>query len=188
MSDFDNAFEITMKHEGGYVNDPDDPGGETYMGISRKNHPNWSGWETIDSYNKDIDLIDDIDHLSGHVKDFYFHNYWQPLYLFQINDNDIASFIFDCAINHGLRRAGYFFQQAMNLTRGKDETPITEDGIVGNKTINVANREKNPSRLLIAIKGERYIFFRSLSRQDLSNGFDDKWGRKFFRNWISRLN
>ena len=46
---FEDIFNKTMGIEGGYVDDPDDRGGETYKGISRKNHPAWEGWEIIDS-------------------------------------------------------------------------------------------------------------------------------------------
>ena len=48
MADFKKALTETLRHEGGYVNDPKDPGGETYKGISRKNHPDWEGWNIID--------------------------------------------------------------------------------------------------------------------------------------------
>lgn len=40
MSDFDKAFEIVIGHEGGYVNNPKDPGGETKYGISKRTYPN----------------------------------------------------------------------------------------------------------------------------------------------------
>lgn len=36
---FDDAVEIVLKHEGGYVNDKKDPGGETNMGISKRAYP-----------------------------------------------------------------------------------------------------------------------------------------------------
>ena len=39
MSAFDIAFKLTIGHEGGYVNDPDDPGGETNYGISKRSYP-----------------------------------------------------------------------------------------------------------------------------------------------------
>lgn len=38
-----------LEEEGGYVNDPDDQGGETYCGIARKHHPGWPGWQTVDA-------------------------------------------------------------------------------------------------------------------------------------------
>ena len=37
--DFREAIEVILKHEGGYVNDPVDPGGETNMGISKRAYP-----------------------------------------------------------------------------------------------------------------------------------------------------
>lgn len=40
MSEFHLAFNHLMKYEGGYVNDPDDPGGETKYGISKRSYPN----------------------------------------------------------------------------------------------------------------------------------------------------
>ena len=43
MANFDEAFALTMKSEGGYANNPNDTGGETYKGVSRKNHPKWNG-------------------------------------------------------------------------------------------------------------------------------------------------
>ena len=54
MANFDIEFEKLILAEGGYVNDHDDAGGETYLGISRKNNPNWSGWKLIDSIKKGI--------------------------------------------------------------------------------------------------------------------------------------
>ncbi|MBW1801582.1 MAG: hypothetical protein JRJ85_12745, partial [Deltaproteobacteria bacterium] len=44
MAKFDEAFEKTTAIEGGYVFDPDDAGGETYKGISRRFNPSWGGW------------------------------------------------------------------------------------------------------------------------------------------------
>jgi len=48
MANFINAFQKTIVNEGGYGNDPDDPGGETYKGFARKIHSKWEGWTTID--------------------------------------------------------------------------------------------------------------------------------------------
>ena len=52
MANFNIEFEKLILAEGGYVNDSDDAGGETYLGISRKNNPKWIGWKTIDSIKK----------------------------------------------------------------------------------------------------------------------------------------
>ena len=50
---FKPAFDATMRNEGGYGNDPQDPGGETYRGIARKFHSKWEGWTTIDALDHD---------------------------------------------------------------------------------------------------------------------------------------
>ena len=48
MASFGEAFEHTMGMEGGYANDPQDVGGETFMGVSRVYNPGWYGWTIID--------------------------------------------------------------------------------------------------------------------------------------------
>jgi lysozyme family protein len=40
MANFDEAIPTVLENEGGYVNDPKDPGGETNFGISKKSYPN----------------------------------------------------------------------------------------------------------------------------------------------------
>ena len=50
MADFEKGFKKIIANEGGYVNDKDDKGGETFMGITRKNHPNILLWGIIDDY------------------------------------------------------------------------------------------------------------------------------------------
>jgi hypothetical protein len=59
---FDLAFELTVGLEGGYENDPNDPGGETKYGICKKYHPN------IDIKNLTIDQ----------AKAIYYADYWLP--------------------------------------------------------------------------------------------------------------
>ena len=49
---YKEAIKKTLKYEGGYVNDKDDRGGETYRGVSRRYHPNWSGWKIVDEYKQ----------------------------------------------------------------------------------------------------------------------------------------
>ena len=50
-SSFKRAFRLIIEgFEGNYSNDKDDPGGETYKGISRNMNKDWEGWKIIDSY------------------------------------------------------------------------------------------------------------------------------------------
>ena len=50
MADFNVIYPTIIKYEGYYVNDPADPGGETYMGVARNYNPTWPGWQIIDTY------------------------------------------------------------------------------------------------------------------------------------------
>ena len=50
MADVTKLVPHILKFEGGYVNDKDDKGGETFMGITRKNHPNLKMWDIVDKY------------------------------------------------------------------------------------------------------------------------------------------
>ena len=57
---FDDIIKVVLKHEGGYVNDPKDPGGETNFGIAKRSHP-------------DVD----IENLTeDEAKDIYKEHYW----------------------------------------------------------------------------------------------------------------
>lgn len=69
-SSYDIGVKLTLGLEGKgeHTKDPDDPGGETYSGISRRYNPNWKGWVFIDK--GDYASADKL------VRDFYFNNYW----------------------------------------------------------------------------------------------------------------
>ena len=60
MANFNESFNITLGYEGGYSNDPDDAGGETYKGISRRYHPGWKGWALIDELKSKGVFIEEI--------------------------------------------------------------------------------------------------------------------------------
>jgi len=89
--DFDKALKFILKWEGGYSNDPRDPGGETKYGISKRSYPEL-----------------DISKLTlKQAKEIYYQNYWLKCgcdnlpYPFNI-------VVFDTAVNMGRRRAMEF--------------------------------------------------------------------------------
>ncbi len=88
MADFDRAVKFVLYHEGGYVNNPNDPGGETKFGISRKAHPK------VDIKN----LTED------QAREIYKRDYWQPCGA-DLLDDHLALIHFDTAVNMGLKRA-----------------------------------------------------------------------------------
>ncbi len=94
MADFMKAIGKILKSEGGYVNDKDDAGGETYKGISRKNNPNTF-----------IRILDVTPQLQKAVYDVYKNRYWDVLRLDDFNNQNIANEIFDTCVNCGKKAA-----------------------------------------------------------------------------------
>ena len=88
MADFDRAFRLLIGEEGGYVNDPADPGGETKFGISKRAYPQ------IDIRGLTLDQ----------AKAIYRRDYWAPLQL-DARPWGPALCLFDCAVNQGLAKA-----------------------------------------------------------------------------------
>lgn len=82
MADFNLAIPIVLENEGGYVNNPKDPGGETKYGISRKAYPN------LDIKNLTRDTAIEI----------YHSDFWK---FDGVNDQRLATKIFDAYVNMG---------------------------------------------------------------------------------------
>lgn len=122
MAKFDEEFDKVILAEGGYVNDPDDAGGETYLGISRKNNPKWVGWEVIDDIKKKYGtknitsrLKKDVA-LTNSTKLLYKQNYWDVLELDDIPSQGIAHQLFDTCVNCGKTTAIRIAQQVLMMT------------------------------------------------------------------------
>jgi len=143
MAKFEPAYEKTLANEGGYSNDPNDRGGETWKGIARKMHPQWPGFVLIDEVrkntNKDqfvraLSVDEELDQL---VQDFYKAEFWDKLMLDKITSQDVANEIFDTAINQGSTIAIKQFQEALNLLNNNQKiySDINEDGKMGDATL-----------------------------------------------------
>lgn len=121
MADFDKAFEKIIFNEGGYVNDKDDAGGETYMGISRKYHPNSLIWYIIDKVTSKYKDISEINRclkanteLNDLVKSIYKSDYWTPFNLNKEKSQRLANQIFDNAVNRGVSATKKLLQRIKN--------------------------------------------------------------------------
>lgn len=105
---FDKAIEFILKFEGGYVNDPQDPGGETKYGISKKAYPKLN--------IKDLSL--------NEAKKIYESNYWLASKASELKD-ELQLIHFDTSVNMGNHRAVKILQSASGATI---------DGIFGSET------------------------------------------------------
>lgn len=152
---FDKAVENTLKNEGGYVNDPNDPGGETNFGISKRSYP-----------DLDIKTL-----TRTKAKAIYYRDYWLPAQCDRISDFNLANKIFDLSVNTGISRAIILLQRALRYC-GQD---IREDGIPGPKTLG-AVEDTNPAELLYALKAEAARYYRMLCRENPNlTGFLNGW-------------
>lgn len=117
MSDFNTAINIVLKHEGGYVNNPNDPGGETKYGISKAQYPN------VDIKNLSLDA----------AKRIYYEDYWLGRGVNGIFSQEVANFALDTVVHHG--KGPQILQEAAIIS-GKR---IALDNSMGPQTRNAIN-------------------------------------------------
>ncbi len=108
MATFRIAMNLVSPNEGGWVNDSDDTGKETYCGIARAFWPNWEGWKIVDSlknkhgipvgYKQHVDL-------AALVDSFYRKNFWDKVDGDSIASQAIANQVMDAAVNEGIIKA-----------------------------------------------------------------------------------
>jgi lysozyme family protein len=133
MAKFKQAFAKLIKNEGGWVNDPDDSGGETYRGIARKYNEVWIGWEIIDELKSQKlfpESLNKNDELNLLVEDFYRINYWDKIKADEINNQKITESIFDFAVNAGIKTSVRLAQKVINAS---------SDGIIGENSLGKIN-------------------------------------------------
>jgi lysozyme family protein len=156
MANFNKAFNKTLKHEGGYSNDPDDVGGETYKGVARRYHPSWQGWYVVDKCKHKPDFPDNLKseiELDVLVKNFYKANYWDVNLLDEFTSQELAEEMFDTGVNMGVGRAAKYLQKALNLLNknGSVYADIAEDGAVGSNTLKALGA-------CVMYRGDEYIY------------------------------
>ena len=132
--DFDTAFNRLMGHEGKYSNDPQDPGGETNWGISKRSYPN----EDIKNLTRDQAAI------------IYMRDFWNPL---GASDPAIKYQVFDFAVNSGIQTAIRKLQSAIGVADDGHWGPISSSTMAG--------MDKND--VLMRFIAQRIRFWASLS-------------------------
>lgn len=120
MAKFIDAYKKVLNNEGIYSNDPDDAGGETYKGISRKANPNWDGWISIDAIKKAHPttfkgILKKTPELEKKVQELYKDKYWDCFELDDVSSQLVAEQMFDTAVNQGQTAAIKFAQRVLDL-------------------------------------------------------------------------
>jgi len=133
---FQIAFDRLIGNEGGYVNNPADPGGETNWGISKRSYPDLD----IKSLTRDG------------AKVIYLRDFWNAGKMDQF-DGVIAFQTFDIAVNSGIQTAIRMLQRAAG---------VADDGSVGPITLAAVQAAGGP-QMVMRLIAERLDFWRKLS-------------------------
>lgn len=135
MTVFDQMFDRLIGHEGGYVNDPNDPGGETKWGISKRSYPHLN----IKELTRD------------QAKPVYYADFWRRIHADKIPDG-VAFQLFDFAVNSGIETAVRYFQRALG---------VADDGHWGPESQRAADAASE-SDMIMGLCAERLDFMTRL--------------------------
>jgi len=168
---FEKAFLKTNGFEGGYADDPNDPGKETKYGFSKAQYPNTN--------IKDLSL--------DGAMELAWRDYWTPLGLEGFNNEDVAAELFDIGFSQGKENAAMMLQGALTLLG----SPLTIDGVVGEKTLSAVNAYKYPDaliKLLNVFQGMLYL----LGAGSVDEVIDmirarEAHVKRYLRGWLSRV-
>lgn len=156
MTAFNKAFERTMGHEGKYVNNPDDPGGETNWGVT-------IGTARANGYQGSMRTM-----TRDQAKAIYEKAFWLRAKCDQYHEA-IGFQLFDAAVNHGIGNAIRMLQRAVG---------VADDGVVGSFTLGAIQR-KPLNDTLILFNAERLEFYTKLGT---FNAFGRGWTNRVAGN------
>ena len=127
---YQKCLETILHHEGGYVNHPKDPGGETNLGVTKRVYEEWGGTKDM----KDLTVED--------VAPIYRKNYWDRL-----KGDDLPKgldlCVFDFGVNAGTGRSAKYLQNLIGTTA---------DGGIGPNTLKAVNNYVDEVGLELAVK------------------------------------
>ncbi|MEO3473058.1 glycosyl hydrolase 108 family protein [Roseomonas sp. CAU 1739] len=145
-----------LQQEGGFVNNPADPGGATNLGITRK---------TLEAFREKTVTEDDVRNLTKEeAQEIYRANYWNPMRCDDLPPG-IDLMVFDFGTNAGPQRSVKLLQRVAG---------VTDDGSVGPITV-AAVRAADPAELIARFAQGRMEHYRSLPTFEV-----------FGRGWTSR--
>lgn len=155
MADLDLALKFTLAWEGGYVNDPDDPGGRTDLGISERANPEaWADGRIT----------------PREARRFYYARYWVPVRGPQLTHQGLALCLFDYAVHSGPAEAVRSLQHALGLVRPTGYFgPVTWDLL----------RSRDPQEVAHLVLSRRRVMLRLLvERRPVLRKFARGWGNR----------
>ena len=149
---FDECLKMLLHHEGGYVNHPKDPGGETNLGVTKRVYEKWGGTKDM----KDLTVED--------VAPIYKKEYWDRCKCDDL-ESGVDWAVFDWAVNSGTGRAAKAIQKICGAS---------QDGAIGPKTLALIGTQ-NTQYVIEEFGKIRQDFYESLKTFDT---FGKGWTRR----------
>lgn len=171
------AYQIIDSLEGGYANVPNDVGGETYCGISRKFYGDWHGWSHIDEYKQKNGApewnyrFNDL--TEWHVTDFYV-DIWVKEGFCDLENQTIANYLFDFRIHSPV--AVKIIQQQLKEYGYACEL----DNKMNPAMVDALNKIDGNS-FLKSMREKRIDFYKQIADRHPSQ-------RRFLSHWLKRAN
>jgi len=163
---FEEAHKLALRFEGGYVNDPDDPGGETNRGVTKA---------VYDKYrtSKNLPIRSVKDMTNEEDAEIYRENYWLKGKCDKLSPNTgIAHF--DTCVNTGISQASKILQRTVGAGA---------DGVIGSgtlKMVKTAVTKEGDKAIALRYMERRRDFYRNLAQKKTTL-------QKFLKGWLHRV-
>jgi lysozyme family protein len=159
---FEKCLKVVLDNEGGYSNHPSDPGGATNFGVIQKVYNTYRKRKGLEQRD-----VWDIEY--SEVYEIYLEDYWGPMNLEELTNENLILHVFDHGVNAGIRISIKMLQKILD---------VSVDGFIGDETATASENYKG--NIVEAFKKRRKLFYCTLA--------DRKPTLKvFLKGWISRV-
>ena len=156
-TNFELSLQLVLKSEGGYVNNPKDPGGETMMGVTKNAWSTWLKKPIADGEMAKLTVED--------IKPFYKALYWDKSYCNEL-PSGIDYMAFDASVNMGVGQSIRILQRSLGCV---------SDGVIGHNTMD-AIHAADVVTLIDKYSAQKEQFYRSLANFPI-----------FGKGWLARV-
>jgi lysozyme family protein len=159
VGEFQRCLKWVLVIEGGYIDDPDDPGGATNQGVTQR---------VYDDYRRSMgNKPQPVRLMANHERDaIYRIRYWALIKADSLPPG-VSLVVFDGAVHSGVSQSVKWLQRAVG---------VPADGVIGPQTLTAVRAFDNPGVLIERICGQRLMFLQAL-----------KTWKKYRNGWTKRV-
>lgn len=144
---FDICLREVLRHEGGYVDHPKDPGGRTNLGVTQATYEDWVGYKVNETIMRKLTV--------AHVQTLYKVKYWDSIHCDDL-PYGVDLCVFDFGVNAGPNRAARYLQRMVGAK---------EDGVLGPHSLSLMNqfvRERGKTEAVMIYQDMRREYYKLL--------------------------